>query len=200
MPRLSEHWRSVAPELRLCFVAFRIGIWMGVNWHRLAPTCLIMTVDLEPPLSAPSDVRGGGLREDTSASSEGPITKGRASPVTANLMCSRVLGARKWSRPGRVGAGLRCTVAWAARGTCRGGAGGLGCTAISEKLNKMRSKQVQSQHWDTTAMTIQVAPWPRATSRRCRRNAELSIAVHRLVLHRSAPPTGVAKRRDRQRT
>ena len=33
-----------------------------------------------------------------------------------------------------------------------------------------------------------------------RRNAELSIAVHRLVLHRSAPPTGVAKRRDRQRT
>ena len=26
-----------------------------------------------------------------------------------------------------------------------------------------------------------------------RRNAELSIAVHRLVLHRSAPPTGVAK-------
>ena len=31
-------------------------------------------------------------------------------------------------------------------------------------------------------------------------NAELSIAVHRLVLHRSAPPTGVAKRRTRQRT
>ena len=110
MPRLSEHWRSVAPELRLCFVAFRIGIWMGVNWHRLAPTCLIMTVDLEPPLSAPSDVRGGGLREDTSASSEGPITKGRASPVTANLMCSRVLGARKWSRPGRVGAGCDARV------------------------------------------------------------------------------------------
>ena len=27
----------------------------------------------------------------------------------------------------------------------------------SEKLNKMRSKQVQSQHWDTTAMTIEVA-------------------------------------------
>ena len=27
----------------------------------------------------------------------------------------------------------------------------------SEKLNKMRSQQVQSQHWDTTAMTIEVA-------------------------------------------
>ena len=27
----------------------------------------------------------------------------------------------------------------------------------SEKLNKMRSTQVQSQHWDTTAMTIEVA-------------------------------------------
>jgi len=36
--------------------------------------------------------------------------------------------------------------------------------------------------------------------RQRRRNAKLSIAVHRLVLHRSAPPTGVAKRRDRQRT
>ena len=49
-------------------------------------------------------------------------------------MCSAVLGPRKWSRPGRVGAGCDARVLGLHAAHVGGGAGGLGCAAIRAKV------------------------------------------------------------------